>query len=229
PKYRTVTSGVDRSKGVPMPERFPELKFPQLERARLGNGTEVILARRDAVPVVQFSYEFKGGYAADLGRKLGTSSFTMAMLDEGAGGLDALGFANRAESLGALLSAGSALDGSNAYLSALKENLDESLGLFADMIRRPGFEQKEIDRVRATWLAGIAQEKARPNGAAQRVLPPLLYGEGHPYAIPFSGTGTEASIASLAREDLQAFHGQWVRPDNATLIVVGDTTLAEVM
>jgi len=178
---------------------------------------------------VQLSYEFKGGFAADLGRKLGTSSFTMAMLDEGAGELDALGFANRAESLGAVLGAGATLDGGNAYLSALKENLDASLQLFADMVRRPRFEQKEIERVRATWLAGIAQEKARPNGAAMRVLPPLLYGQGHPYAIPFSGTGTEESIASLTREDLQSFHAQWVRPDGATLIVVGDTTLEEIV
>ncbi|KAF1700757.1 M16 family metallopeptidase [Pseudoxanthomonas suwonensis] len=228
-KYRTVRTDVDRSKGVPMPERFPDLKFPALERATLGNGTQVVLARRDAVPVVQFSYEFKGGFAADHGRKLGTSSFTMSMLDEGAGDLDAIGFANRVESLGASVGAGASLDGGNAYLSALKENLDESLALFADMVRRPRFEQKEIDRVRATWLAGIAQEKARPNGAAQRVLPPLLYGKDHPYAIPFSGSGTEASIASLTREDLQAFHAQWVRPDDATLIVVGDTTLEEIM
>jgi len=228
-KYKTVKTSVDRSNGVPMPESFPDLKFPALERATLGNGTQVILARRDAVPVVQMSYEFKGGFFADHGRKLGTSSFTMSMLDEGAGELDALGFANRVEALGASVSAGAALDGGNAYLSALKENLDESLALFADMIRRPRFEQKEIDRVRATWLAGIAQEKARPNGAAQRVLPPLLYGKGHPYAIPFSGTGTEESIASLTRADLQAFHAQWVRPDGATLIVVGDTTLDEIV
>ncbi|WP_028919525.1 M16 family metallopeptidase [Pseudoxanthomonas suwonensis] len=228
-KYRTTKTSVDRSKGVPMPDSFPDLKFPALERATLSNGTKVILARRDAVPVVQFSYEFKGGFAADHGRKLGTSSFTMGMLDEGAGDLDALGFANRAESLGASLSAGASLDGGNAYLSALKENLDESLALYADMLRRPRFEQKEIDRVRATWIAGIAQEKARPNGAALRVLPPLLYGTGHPYAIPFSGSGTEQSIASLTRDDLVAFHRQWVRPENATLIVVGDTTLDEVV
>ncbi|WP_028928256.1 M16 family metallopeptidase [Pseudoxanthomonas suwonensis] len=228
-KYRTTKTSVDRSKGVPMPDSFPDLKFPALERATLSNGTKVILARRDAVPVVQFSYEFKGGFAADHGRKLGTSSFTMGMLDEGAGDLDALGFANRAESLGASLSAGASLDGGNAYLSALKENLDESLALYADMLRRPRFEQKEIDRVRATWIAGIAQEKARPNGAALRVLPPLLYGAGHPYAIPFSGSGTEQSIASLTRDDLVAFHRQWVRPENATLIVVGDTTLDEVV
>ena len=222
-------SEVDRSKGVPMPNQYPELKFPTLERATLSNGTQVILARREAVPVVQFSYEFTGGFTADRGHKLGTSSFTMGMLDEGAGGRDALEFANRAESLGASLGAGASLDASNAYLSALRENLDESLGLFADMLRRPRFEPKEIDRVRSTWLAGIAQEKARPNGAAQRVLPPLLYGAGHPYAIPFSGSGTEASIKALGREDLVRFHRQWVRPEGASLIVVGDTTLAEVV
>jgi len=230
PKFRTVATDVDRSRGVPMPDSFPDLKFPALERATLSNGTTVILARRDSVPVVQFSYEFRGaGFAADLGRKLGTSSFTLGMLDEGAGELDALAFANRAESLGASLGAAASLDHASAYLSALKENLDASLGLFADMLRRPRFDQKEIERVRATWISGIAQEKARPNGVALRVLPPLLYGKGHPYAIPFSGTGTEESIASLTRDDLVQFHRQWIRPDGATLIVVGDTTLDEVV
>ena len=229
PKFGTTTGKVDRSQGVPVPSQFPDLKFPALERATLGNGTRVILARRDAVPVVQFSYEFKGGFAADQGGKLGPSSFTMNMLDEGAGELDALAFANRAEALGAKLGAGAALDGGNATLSALKENLDESLGLYADMLRRPRFDPKEIDRVRASWIAGIGQEKSRPSGAALRVLPPLLYGSDHPYAIPFSGTGTEASIASLDREDLVDFHRRWVRPEQATLIVVGDTTLDEVM
>ena len=108
----------------------------------------------------------------------------MGMLDEGAGDLDSLAFGDRAESLGANLDAGASLDGSNAYLSALKENLDPSLALYAQMLRHPRFEQKEIDRVKASWIAGIGQEKAQPNGAALRVLPPLLYGAGHPYAIP---------------------------------------------
>src|SRR5690606_39437858 len=63
-----------------------------------------------------------------------------------------------------------------------------------------------IERVRQSWIAGIRQEKARPNAAALRVMPPLLYGQAHPYGIPFSGTGNEASIASLSREDLLAYH-----------------------
>lgn len=228
-KYHTIASRVDRSSGVPETSRFPQLKFPTLQRATLRNGTQVILAERHDVPVVQFSYEFNGGFSADSGHKLGTSGFTMGMVDEGAGELDALDFGNRAESLGANLGASASLDGGNAYLSALKENLDPSLSLYADMLRKPRFEQKDIDRVKAQWIAGIAQEKARPNGAALRVLPPLLYGAGHPYAIPFSGTGNEASIAALTRDDLLRYHDQYIRPQGATLIVVGDTTLQQIV
>jgi predicted Zn-dependent peptidase len=229
PKYTVEASTVDRSKGVPEPTDFPDLKFPKLQRAKLKNGTEVILAERHDIPVVQMSYEFAGGSATDAKDDLGAASFAMGMLDEGAGDLDSLAFGDRAESLGASLGAGASLDGSNAYLSALKENLDPSVALFATMLREPRFDQKEIDRVKATWIAGIGQEKARPNGAAMRVLPPLLYGEGHPYAIPFSGTGTEASIAALTRDDLVRYEHTWLRPENATIIVVGDTTLDQVV
>ncbi|WP_295946379.1 pitrilysin family protein [uncultured Xanthomonas sp.] len=229
PKYRTLPSVVDRSAGPPKTTQFPKLKFPTLQRATLKNGTTVILAERHEVPVVQFSYEFQGGYSADQGRKPGTANFTMGMLDDGAGERDALAFADAAEALGASLAAGAALDGSNAYLSALKENLAPSLALYADMLRRPRFAPNEIERVRASWIASIRQEKAQPNGVAMRVLPPLLYGVGHPYAMPFSGIGTEAAIAALQREDLVDFHRDWVRPEHATLIVVGDTTLAEIV
>lgn len=229
PKFTVTASDVDRSKGVPVTSQFPELKFPQQQRATLKNGTKLILAERHDVPVVQMTYLFNGGYSADHGRKLGTSGFSMGMLDEGAGDLDALAFGDRRESLGANLSAGASLDGGTASLSALKENLEPSLALFADMLRKPRFDQKEIDRVRATWIAGIKQEKAQPQGVALRVMPPLLYGDSHPYGIPFSGSGSEASIASLTRDDMVAFHRDWVRPEGATLIVVGDTTLAEIV
>jgi len=83
--------------------------------------------------------------------------------------------------------------------------------------------------VKASWIAGIQQEKANPNAAALRVLPPLLYGEGHAYAMPFSGSGTEESIAALTRDDLVDYHRDWVRPEGATLVVVGDTTLDELV
>ena len=229
PKFSVVASDLDRSKGVPEPKTFPALKFPTLQRASLSNGIKVVLAERHEIPVVQMGMQFKGGFAADLGHTLGTSSFTMGMLDEGAGEYSALALGDREEELGANISADADLNNDTVSLSALKENLDPSMALFADVVRRPTFDPKEIDRVRKSWIAGIAQEKTEPNALALRLLPPLMYGAGHPYAIPLSGSGTEASVESLTRGDLLVFHRQWLRPDNATVIVVGDTTMAEIV
>ena len=228
-KYKTIATKVDRKAGVPMPTNFPDLKFPQQQHATLANGTKVVLAERHDIPVVQMSYQFRGGYAADPAGKPGVASFTMGLLDEGAGDLGALAFADRAQSLGANLGASAALDSNSAYLSALKQNLEPSVTLFADMLRKPRFEQADIDRVKGQWIAGIKQEKANPNGIARRVVPGLVYGAGHPYAVPATGSGTEAAIASLTRADLQGYHDSALRPQDATLVVVGDTTLAEIM
>jgi zinc protease len=63
---------------------------------------------------------------------------------------------------------------------------------------------------------------------ALRVLPGLLYGKGHAYALPFTGSGTEAAVQRMTRDDLVKYHNTWFKPNNATLLVVGDTTLAEV-
>ncbi len=229
PKFHTVPTTLDRSKGVPVTSTFPDLKFPALQRATLSNGTKLILAERHDVPVVQMAMEFPGGFTSDRGRKAGTASFAMGMLDEGAGAYDALGLSNRREQLGAGIAGSASLDVSEVSLSALKENLDPSLALFADVIRRPRFDTADIDRVRATWLAGIAQEKTQPGGMGSRAIGPIMYGAGHPYGIPFTGSGYEADIAALTRDDLVAWKQEQMRPDVATLVVVGDTTLAEIV
>ncbi len=229
PRFKTVASDLDRSTGVPATTSFPELHFPTPQTARLSNGMQVVLVERHETPVVQLSMEFPGGFSADQGRKLGTANFAMAMLDEGAGEYGALQLSGRKEALGAELSSNASLDIASVSLSALTDKLDPSLDLLADVVLRPRFDNAEIERVRAQWLAGIKQEKARPQTAALRVLPPLLYGAGHPYAIPFTGTGTEASIASLTREDLVAFHNDWLQPDRVRVIVAGDTTLKQIV
>ena len=218
------TSAVDRSLGVPKVAAFPDLSFPALERFTLSNGVPVVLARRPEVPVVQVQAMFDAGFAADAGRKTGTAAFAMAMMGEGAGPYGALDFAARAEDLGATVGASAALDASTATLSALKDRLDPSLALFATMLREPRLDAAEIERVRKQWLSRIAREKSQPNSIAQRLLPPLMYGTGHPYGIPFTGSGTEASVRSLTRTDLTDHLAAWVRPDNMRLVVVGDTT-----
>jgi predicted Zn-dependent peptidase len=228
PKYTTTPSEVDRSKGVPIATSFPDLKFPALQRASLANGAKIILAERHDTPVVQMSVEFPGGFSSDRGRKAGTASFAMNMLDEGAGNYDAIAFGNRQEQLGAVISGSASLDSAEVSLSALKENLAPSMALWSDAILRARFDAADIDRVKANWLAGIKQEKTQPGLMAMRVVGPLLYGANHPYAIPYTGTGYEADIASLDRADLTSWRDEQLRPDTATIMVVGDTTMAQI-
>ena len=152
----------------------------------------------------------------------------MAMLDEGTKTRDSLQISEQLALLGASLSAGSSLDTSSINLSALADKLQPSLEIFADVLLNPVFPQKELDRLRKVFLAALSQEKTQPTSMALRVVPKLLYGAGHAYAQPLTGTGTEATLAALTREDLARFHADWFRPNHATAIVVGPVTVASL-
>ena len=227
--WRVTPSSVARDTGVPKVDTFPDLTFPKFERGKLKNGIEVILAERHTIPVIQMQMLFDAGYASDQGRGPGTSAFTMAMLDEGTTTLDSLEIARREERLGAEISAGSGLDTSSVALSALSSQIVPSLALYGDVVRNPAFRDDDLARIRGQWLARIAQEKTQPRGLALRTLPPLLYGDGHAYAIPFTGSGNEQAIKALTAKDLRDYVHQRLRPDNAKILVAGDTTLAAIV
>jgi zinc protease len=228
PSYAAGASQVDRSKGVPEPGAPPAPAFPALQTATLSNGLRVLLARRDAVPVVNFRLLFDAGYASDALDIPGTARLAMGMLDEGTESMDALQISEREQQLGARIGAGSDLDASFVTLSALQENLDPSLELFADILLRPSFPAAELERQRKQLLASITQEKSQPVTMALRLLPGLLYGTDHAYGNPLTGSGTEASIAKIDRAGLQAFHDTWLVPNNATLVVVGPLSMDEL-
>ncbi|MGH8117324.1 MAG: insulinase family protein, partial [Rhodanobacteraceae bacterium] len=227
--YVITKSDVDRSTGVPKVTAFPDLTFPTLQHGKLKNGIEVVLAERHAVPVVQVEAMFDAGYAADQGKKLGTSTFTMSMLNEGTKDLDSVEIAKRKQRLGAFVMSGCDLDMCNITLNALADKLPDSLALYADIVRNPAFRDADVARLRGQRLAGIAQEKTQPTALALRLLPPILYGKGNAYAIPFTGSGTEASIKALTADDMRGFAADYIRPDNMEILVAGDTTLDAII
>ncbi len=218
---------LDRSK-EPAPGDPMSLKLPSLERATLSNGLKVVLVERHTAPVVNFTLMVDSGYSADPANATGTASFEQRMLEEGTPTRDSLKIGEELESLSANFNAGANLDYSLVSLNTLKSTMDASLDIYADLILHPAFPQKEFQRLRKERLAAIQREKVTPQSMALRVVPALIYGQGHPYAVPFTGTGTEASVSKMTREDLAMFHDTWFKPNNATLLVVGDTTLGEI-
>jgi zinc protease len=227
PKYETVKSNVDRSK-LPTPGADPEVKFPAFQRATLSNGLKIILAERHSILLVSFNLQLDAGYAADQFAIPGTAKLTMQMIDEGTARRTALQISDELHLLGANLSAGSGLDSSSVDLSTLTSTLDPALDIYADVILNPVFPEADFKRLQKQLLAAIQREKVEPFGMALRVFPGLLYGKGHAYGNPLTGSGTQASISKLTQADLQKFHDTWFKANNATLMIVGDTTLKEI-
>jgi zinc protease len=227
PQVAATGEGADRS-AVPQATSFPSVKFAEFERDFLANGMELIVATRSAVPVVNLQMSLDAGYASDQFGELGTSSLAMTMLDEGTKKRNALEISDELARLGARFNAGSGIDASTVGISALKENLDASLEIYADIVLNPAFPDNELERLRRMRVAQIRQEKTRPVGLAIRVFPKLLYGEGHAYSMPLTGSGTEESVNRITRDSLVDYHRTWFKPNNATMIVVGDTTMEEI-
>jgi zinc protease len=228
-KHTSSASTVDRSTGIPAVGAAPDVSFDRLQKATLSNGLKVILANRSAVPVVRMQLLVDAGYAADQNVKPGTANLAMAMLDEGTKTRDALQISTQMSEMGTSIGSGASLDSSVVSLNTLKAKLEDSLDLYADIILNPTFPEDQLARLKEQQLAAIAQEKNSPFGAGLRLLPELLYGKGHAYSAPFSGSGTEQSISSMTAEDLRQHHTTWFTSDNSTLIVTGDIAMNELL
>lgn len=227
PEFTTTASAVDRST-LPVPVIVPKVEFPALQTTTLSNGLKVVFAERHAVPVVNFTLQLDAGYAVDQFATPGTAKLAMNLLDEGTTARDALEISDALERLGATLGTGSDLDTSSIILSALKANLDPSLAVFADVVLHPAFREADFARLQQQQLDGIRREQSEPTTLAMREVPRLLYGEGHAYSTPFTGSGDADAVAKLTAADTRKFYETWFKPNHATLIVVGDTTLAEL-
>nr|WP_315215224.1 pitrilysin family protein [uncultured Duganella sp.] len=222
-----TTAKLDRSK-PPALGKAESLNLPPMQKATLSNGLKVVLAERHAAPVVNFSMMVDAGYASDSQELPGLASLATNMLDEGTAIRSAAKISEEFESLGANFSVSTNLDGASVQLNALKATMPKALEVYADVLLRPAFAQNELDRLKKDQLAAIQREKANPSTMALRVIPSLVYGKGHAYSLPLTGSGTEASVARIGRDDLVKYHQAWFKPNNATLLVVGDTTLAEI-
>jgi zinc protease len=198
------------------------VQFPETKQFKLSNGLNVYLVERNSVPVVNMSLMVNAGYAADQKDLAGLASMVGKMMKEGTATRSSLQISDQADNMGASIYSYSDLDNSYLDLSALKTHFDNSLNLYADILLHPSFPQKDFERVQKEQILNIKQEEAQPFAMGLRVLPELLYGKDHAYSNPFTGSGTEASVSKMTRNDLLAFHKSWYAPNNATLVVVGD-------
>ncbi len=213
----------------PKPTAERSFNPPQIQKAKLANGMEVLAVEDHKLPLVAISLVIKSGFSADPKERPGTASLTSELLDEGTTTRTALQIADETKKLGADLGTGSSSDASTITLNVLKKYLDQGLNLMSDVVINPIFPSEELERQRQIYLGQIKQENMEPFTSALKLYYRTLYGSDHPYAQPYTGSGTEASIKALQKDDLKKYYETYYHPNNATIILVGDITMKEIL
>jgi len=204
----------------PQPGPPAELRLPAIQKQKLANGLPVWIVELHKVPVAQVNLLSFSGTANDPPGKFGLASFTAAMLEEGAGSRSALEIADAVDYLGADIGATTNSDASAVRLHVPVARLADALPLMADVALRPTFPKDELERQRQQRLTAILQSRDDPATISALAFSRILYGRGHRYGT--AQMGTAETIKSLTVDDLRGFYASMFRPDNATLLAVGD-------
>jgi predicted Zn-dependent peptidase len=196
------------------------LVIPPVIERKLANGLRLLIVEQHELPLVDLLIEIRSGSESDPVSKAGLATLASNMLDEGAGGRTALEIAEQISFLGIGLTAGSGWDQTRISLHTPVAQLDSALALTADVTLRPDFPANEFDRIKKERLTQLLQVKDRGPAIADQAYSYVLYGSEHPYGHP--QIGDEASVSSVTRDEVQAFYRTYYRPNNTTVIVVGD-------
>lgn len=187
-------------------------------------GLNAWLVEDHSIPFVALELRFRGGASLDLPGKRGATNLMTALLEEGAGDLDARAFAREAEGLAATFTFDVGADSVSVSARFLTENRDEALELLRQTLVSPRFDEDAIERVRAQILSIIRSDATDPSKIAGEAVAELLYGD-HPYGS--SQNGTLESVGALTRDDVVAAHLAALARDRIYVSAVGDIDAEE--
>ena len=198
-----------------------QVSIPTPAERTLANGLRVIVAPDRDLPLATARLLVRNGAEVDPDALSGLALTTAELAAKGAGGRSAVEIAQAVERLGGSLSSGASWDGSSVTLSLLASNLEPGAAILADVVRRPAFEQEELDRLRQQSVDALSVALKEPGSVASMAANPAVFA-GRLYDHPASGT--PASLKRITRADVETLHRTWWRPENATLILTGDVT-----
>ncbi|SDC66404.1 M16 family metallopeptidase [Ruegeria marina] len=188
-------------------------------------GLSAWLVEDHSIPFTALEIWFQGGTSLDAPGKRGATYLMTALIEEGAGDLDARAYARRLEELAASFDFDVTDDTLSISTRFLTENRDQVIDLLRITLHEPRFDQDAIERVRAQVISGLRSDERNPNSIAGAALSAAVYGE-HPYAT--EGKGSIDSVSALTREDIVAAFDGAVARDRVFVGAVGDITAEEL-
>jgi zinc protease len=204
------------------PER-PFQLAPRVEKT-LPNGLRVIVARQTVVPKVTVMLTVLSGFSSDPADLTGLAQMTADIVQEGTGTRNSRQIRREAFGMGGSLSAAVSQDFSSLTARGLAEYAPQLIALVGDVAMNPTLPADELAILKQQHLQTVAQQKATPQFLSNRQFRRALFGD-HPYART---SETEASVQTIDRAKIEAFHRDHYRPNNAILIVVGAVDPAAV-
>jgi zinc protease len=197
----------------------PAQASARIERVVSPGGIEAWLVSDPSVPLVAMNFAFVGGANQDPKEKPGVSYMASALMDEGAGDLDAKAFQTRAERNAIEMTFSAQRDEMRGSLKVLRDRKDEGFDLLRLALTAPRFDQDAIERVRAQVLTALRRETTSPNDIGRRLWWRTAFPD-HPYGQPVNGT--LESVPLIAQADLRDYAGRIFARDNLKIAVVGD-------
>ena len=216
PTTAAPTADLTKPPGLGAPKA---LTLPDVVARTLPNGLRLLVVEQHELPLADFVLVVKSGGETDEPGKLGTATLATSLLKEGTTTRNSLQIADQEAFLGVDIFANSGWDATTVQLHAPTAQLDSALSLFADIALHPAFPPAELERLRKNRLTSLLQVKDRAPEIANRAFAAIVFGSaayGHPL------TGDEASTNAIQQADVRRFYDTYFRPNNATLLVVGD-------
>ncbi|MFZ7092138.1 M16 family metallopeptidase [Primorskyibacter sp. 2E233] len=188
-------------------------------------GFKAWLVEEPSIPFVSIELSFRGGASLDAPGKRGATNLMVALLEEGAGDLDAQGFTQAAEGMAAQFEYDVSDDVLTVSARILTENRDEAVALLRESLINPRFDPDAIERVRAQVLSSIRSDLRDPDSISSVTWDKMVFGD-HPYGSAYDGT--VESVSALTREDIQAAHKATMAKDRVFVAAAGDISAEEL-
>ncbi|MEO7111531.1 MAG: pitrilysin family protein [Polyangiaceae bacterium] len=228
PQHADIPIGVQPSppqatstrESPPAPLASKDSPFPAISRTKLANGLEIATVTSHSLPIVQVRLVVHAGsgYVPALP---GVPDLTGQMLkDGGTRTMTSADLLNRVESLGADLDIGTDEDATTISLGVTKDKLPEALGLLAEVVGGPRFDESEFKKLKKRSM-DEAEDRARSSGgwAAAHAQMRELFAASSPYA---SYGATPAELTKVTMASVKDFYKKFFVPKNATLVLAGD-------
>jgi zinc protease len=195
-----------------------------IERVVSPSGIEVWLVREPAVPLVAVDFSFRGGANQDPADKPGVATMISALLDEGAGDLDANTYHERLENKAIELGFVADRDYFSGSVRTLVENTDEAAELLKLALTSPRFDTEAVERIRGQLLSNLRHEAESPSHIASQRWWETAFA-GHPYGRPVNGT--IESMSAITPDDLRAYIRRVFARDMLKVAIVGNVDAAK--